>query len=92
VALRPSDAETHYRLARLLLENERAGDAVAEFEEAVRLAPADADMRNDFGIALATAGRVDDARLQFREALRLSPRFEAAARNLAATGDEGSKK
>jgi Flp pilus assembly protein TadD len=62
----------------------RLNDAIAEFEEALRLKPDFAEVHCNLGRALAlTPGRLNDAIAEYREALRLRPGDSAAQQALA---------
>jgi Flp pilus assembly protein TadD len=57
----------------------RIGEAVSEFEEAVRLRPEAAEIRVRLAIALLKAqGRTGEAVAQLQEALRLRPDLDSA--------------
>jgi tetratricopeptide (TPR) repeat protein len=61
----------------------RTDDAIAQFEEAIRLNPHDAEAHNDLGAVWAhMPGREDDAIVQYQEALRNRPNFAGAHMNL----------
>jgi tetratricopeptide (TPR) repeat protein len=93
VRLRPLDPAVWQRLGFvLLLAVDATPEALAAFEEAVRLAPADATSRLGMALALQATGRPEEAKGAFEEALRLDPEvfedrpaaraaFEAARRD-----------
>jgi len=61
----------------------RTTDAVAEFDEALRLNPDDAETHNDLGAVLSLMpGRLADAIAQYEEALRVKANFAGAHNNL----------
>jgi len=69
----------------------RLGDAVAQYEEALRLKPDIAETHTNLGLAWSQMpGRLGDAVAQYEEALRLKPDYSAAhfylANALAQTG------
>lgn len=76
----------HAALAAVLLVQGHLEEAVAEYQQALRLAPdgrASAELHNDLGVALARLGRISEAVVQFRHAIRLDPEFAPARDNLA---------
>lgn len=73
----PNLAEAHQKLGVALLLLQRAGEAVAQLETAVR-DPASARAHLNLGVAYANLGRFGEARVQGREALRLDPNNQRA--------------
>ena len=59
-----------------------SAEAIAQFQEAVRLKPAYAGAHNNLGNLLARSGRPVEALAQFNEALRLNPDLAGARTNL----------
>jgi len=84
VAKSPADPRAHNNLGNVWLEMPgRLGDAIAEFEESVRLKPDYAKVHNNLGNAWAKVpGRSNDAIAEFEEAVRLKPDFAEARNNL----------
>jgi tetratricopeptide (TPR) repeat protein len=77
----PDAAQAHNDLAFLLCQTGRAPEALAHFEEAIRIEPGYAIARFNLAELLAqTPGHESDASNQFEAFLRLSP-GDAAARN-----------
>ncbi len=63
----------------------RLPDAIAEYEEALRLQPESAEVHYNLGVVWAEMpGKLNDAAAQFDEAVRLQPSFAAAHNNLGA--------
>src|ERR1035441_6256046 len=80
VAKSPGNTRAHNNLGDVLLNLPgRLSDAVAQYQEALRLDPKNASAHNNLGSVLANLpGRLDDAIAQVEEALRLRPdSFEA---------------
>jgi len=80
VAERPS-ARAHYNLGLALEDEGRTPEAVAEYEEALRVDADAADPRFRLGIGLERMGAVTDAAEAYRQYLRRKPQ-DAAAHNL----------
>lgn len=62
-------------LGRVLLNEGRAEEALAELGAAVRLEPSSAEVRANLGDALERSGRRTEALAQYREAVSIEPRF-----------------
>jgi tetratricopeptide (TPR) repeat protein len=65
-----------------LHHNGRWDEAVAHYEEALRLAPKDANAHLNLGVVLHQQGRKDEAVAHYKEALRLNPKEAKAYYNL----------
>jgi protein O-mannosyl-transferase len=73
----------HNNLGILLQESGRTAEAIAHYQELLRLKPSYAEGHNNFGVALGDAHRPGEAGTQYREALRLHPGYLQAQLNLA---------
>ena len=83
VAKRPENERAQYNLACILQAMPgRLGDAVARYEEALRLKPDYAEAHNNLGNALGSIGRSPEAIAHFEEALRLKPGYAEAHNDL----------
>jgi tetratricopeptide (TPR) repeat protein len=78
----PINPRAHYNLGIALADAGRTSEAIAQYDEALRLKPDDAEVHNNLGNALADAGRTSEAIAQYEEALRLKPDDAKAHNNL----------
>lgn len=72
-ALAPDDAHIHYRLGLLHGDLREFPQALARFDQALRLDPRHYRALNNRGTALQMLGRWDEAEAAFRQALALAP-------------------
>jgi tetratricopeptide (TPR) repeat protein len=84
VAVSPSSVG-HAKLGVLLEEEGRTEEAVAHFQQAVRLRPDNAYAENNWGVTLGNVWRFDEAIAHFEAAIRAQPTFAEAHRNLQLT-------
>ena len=84
LARNPGCWMAHNNLALLLMDLPgRMPEAIAQYQEALRLKPDDAEAHNNLGVAWAKMpGHLPDAIAQFEEALRLKPGFVQAHNTL----------
>ena len=80
-------AIAHSSMGVVLDEEGQPREAVAHFEEALRINPKLAHAHNNWGIALARQGRWQEALPHYEEALRLNPAYTEARLNLAVALD-----
>ncbi len=69
----------------------KAAQAIAEFQEAIRLKPDDHKVHSNLGIALRDQGKLAEAIAEFREAIRLKPDDSALHSNLGTALREQGK-
>jgi tetratricopeptide (TPR) repeat protein len=76
-------AQPHFRLGIIYAERGMMGEAIAEYEEAIRLDPDYPKSYLNLGAVLSESGNTEEAKRAFRMALRLDPAYSAARVNLA---------
>ncbi len=79
----PTDFLANYNLGELLLNSNKAVEAVPYFEKAWRSAPRNVVAATELGVALMAASKVKEAREQFQRALEIDPTFTDARYDLA---------
>ncbi len=77
----------HNNLGNALDSKGQTGEAIAQYQEAVRLRPGYAKAHNNLGAALDRQGQTDEAIRQYQEAVRLRPGYAKARNNLRAALD-----
>ncbi|MEO5375465.1 MAG: tetratricopeptide repeat protein [Alphaproteobacteria bacterium] len=77
------DALSHFDRANDLQDQERLEEAVAAYDEALRLAPHFPEALFNRGVALQALGRLDEAATSWRQAAALRPAFLEAHLGLA---------
>ena len=79
----PDDALAHVNLGNVLLEIPgRMPDAIAEYQNALRIYPNYAEAHNNLGAILLQSGRTTEAVAEYRAAVRLDPDYPDAHSNL----------
>jgi protein O-mannosyl-transferase len=81
----PDNYFAHASLGYVLWKAGKLDDAIAQYNQSLRLRSDFAETHNNLGVALAQQGQLAAALPQFSEAIRLKPEFTAARDNLTAT-------
>jgi len=69
-------------LGNSLLQAGRRDEAIAQFQQALKINPRNAEANNNLGYVFYKMGRYQEAMVQFQQALQLDPRFAEAHFNL----------
>lgn len=77
-----AEAKVHYNLGIAFDGQGKLLEAVAEYNEALRIKPDYAEVHNNLGVALGKLGRFSEAVTHLSEALKLKPDFVDAHNNL----------
>jgi tetratricopeptide (TPR) repeat protein len=80
----PSNYRARSNLGNALDDEGRTAEAMAQYQEVLRLKPDLAEAHSNMGnLLMKLPGRVDEAIAQYGEAVRLKPDYEPAHKNLA---------
>ena len=79
--IKPDDAETHFAIGSVLLEEDPTA-ALPYLEEASRLAPSQSRFLTSLGVAYLKTGRMSEAEATLRRAIALSPDDPSIRNNL----------
>jgi protein O-mannosyl-transferase len=86
-----NNAMAHYLLGNALSDKGEVGDAIRQYQEAIRLKPGYVDYHYNLGTALARAGRLEEALGELGEALRMQPDNALAHINLGNCLDDAGR-
>jgi tetratricopeptide (TPR) repeat protein len=78
---RPGNARAHNNLGVVLLDRGQVTDAIARYEQALRLKPDYAEAHNNLGNALRKVGRKQEAIAHYEQALRIRTDYAEAHNN-----------
>jgi tetratricopeptide (TPR) repeat protein len=92
VALLPHDPMGHLELGLLLVQSDRAEEAIAEFEVILRSNPGSIAALNGLALALSQLGRQSEAINKLETALKLKPHSADTQLNLGTTLDAVGRK
>lgn len=81
---RKEDADIHYKLGVVHLNERNIPEALKELMTAVEKYPDEASYHNALGLAYFAKGLHDDAIKHFKKAIRIDPKFSDASTNLSA--------
>jgi len=79
---RPNNPRGHNNLGLALGLAGRVGEAIAHYEQALRIKPDYAEAHNNLGVVLGGLGKLDGAIGHFRQALQVAPDYAEAHYNL----------
>ena len=82
LAKNPGCWMAHNTLGIALRQAGRVQDAIAQYEQALRIKPDFAEAHSNLGIALAQTGKTEEAIAHFEQALRIKPDFAEVHYNL----------
>ena len=72
----------HYNLGNALRKQGKLAEAIASFQQALRLKPDLAEAGNNLGLALQDQGKLGEAITAYQQAVRLKPDYAEAYNNL----------
>lgn len=84
LTIRPDSADAHLGLAKVLYDQDRYDDAIAEFWQAISCAPKNAENLLTLGLVLQSHEDLDEAAKCYLQAISLDPTMAAAHNNLGA--------
>jgi Flp pilus assembly protein TadD len=81
IAVTKDNFLAHNNLGVALATKNRQAEALANFQEAIRINPRWADLHNNLGNVLRQTGRFQEALVEYRKAIQLNPNLPAAHKN-----------
>ena len=91
VAKRPDNTNARNNLGLALFHAGRTAEAIAQYNEALRLQPSYPGALNNLGNALDKSGRTPEAIAMYESAVRLEPKYAAAHYNLGRALDRSGR-
>jgi tetratricopeptide (TPR) repeat protein len=73
----------YFNLANAYADAGKSTEAIAQYQQALRLDPSSSAAHHNLGLVLQGQGRSQEAMAEFRAALQLQPDYESAEHNLA---------
>jgi tetratricopeptide (TPR) repeat protein len=70
----PANAGAHAQLGNVYFDAQRFPDAIAAYEQSLKLNPNDPDVSTDLGVSYYYTNRPDDALAQFDRSLKIDPK------------------
>jgi tetratricopeptide (TPR) repeat protein len=74
VKLKPDDFEAHYRIAGMLIQDQKWDDAIEQLNEMRQKWPRNVEVLNTLGWAMLHGGKVDNAFMMWRKARAIEPK------------------
>ena len=78
----PADAQPRIELGNMYFDAERYTDAIAWYEEAIKINPSDPNVSTDLGVAYYYTNQADKAVAQFEKSLAIDPKHTKTLLNL----------
>ncbi len=82
IDVNPDAAAAHNNLGKILLQEDRADEAIEHFRKALTVDPDDAKAENNLGLALVRVGQLEEAARSYQKAVEINPRYMKAYENL----------
>lgn len=70
----PKNAGSHTQLGNVYFDAQRFPDAIAAYEQSLKINPNDPDVRTDLGVSYFYTNRSDEALAQFEQSLKIDPK------------------
>jgi cytochrome c-type biogenesis protein CcmH/NrfG len=70
----PKNAAAYTQLGNVYFDAQRFGDAIASYEQSLKIDPSNPDVSTDLGVSYYYTNRTDEALAQFEQSLKLDPK------------------